>query len=73
MRLSLEEIFLQLTTEDQNPAAAAPAPGARQQRKRCAMGDSIRNIRAIAAKEVRSYFSSPVAWVLMGLFAALFG
>lgn len=37
------------------------------------MGDSIRNIKAITAKEVRSYFSSPVAWVLMGLFAALFG
>jgi ABC-2 type transport system permease protein len=37
------------------------------------MGDSIRNIRAITAKELRSYFSSPVAWVLMGLFAALFG
>jgi ABC-2 type transport system permease protein len=37
------------------------------------MGDSIRNIRAITAKELRSYFSSPVAWVLMGLFAFLFG
>ena len=37
------------------------------------MGDSVRNIRAIAAKELRGYFSSPVAWVLMGLFAALFG
>jgi ABC-2 type transport system permease protein len=37
------------------------------------MGDSVRNITAIAAKELRGYFSSPVAWVLMGLFAALFG
>jgi ABC-2 type transport system permease protein len=37
------------------------------------MGDSIRNISAITTKELRSYFSSPVAWVLMGLFAALFG
>jgi ABC-2 type transport system permease protein len=37
------------------------------------MGDSIRNIRAITVKELRTYFSSPVAWVLMGLFAALFG
>jgi ABC-2 type transport system permease protein len=28
---------------------------------------------AIAGKELRSYFASPVAWVLMGLFAILFG
>jgi ABC-2 type transport system permease protein len=33
----------------------------------------MRNITAIAGKEIRSYFSSPVAWVLMALFAALFG
>lgn len=37
------------------------------------MGNSIRNITAITSKEFRGYFSSPVAWVLMGLFAALFG
>jgi ABC-2 type transport system permease protein len=37
------------------------------------MGSSVRNITAIAGKELRSYFSSPVAWVLMALFAALFG
>ena len=37
------------------------------------MGSSIRNISAIAGKEIRSYFTSPVAWVLMALFAALFG
>jgi ABC-2 type transport system permease protein len=37
------------------------------------MGSSVRNITAIAGKEVRSYFGSPVAWVLMALFAALFG
>jgi len=36
------------------------------------MGESLRNIRAIAGKELRTYFSSPVAWVLMGLFGALF-
>ena len=36
------------------------------------MGESIRNIRAIAAKELRSYYSAPVAWVIFGLFAALF-
>ena len=37
------------------------------------MGNSARNIAAIAGKELRSYFGSPVAWVLLGLFAALFG
>jgi ABC-2 type transport system permease protein len=37
------------------------------------MGSSLRNITAIASKEIRGYFSSPVAWVLLGLFAALFG
>ena len=37
------------------------------------MGSSVRNITAIAGKEIRSYFGSPVAWVLMALFAALFG
>jgi len=37
------------------------------------MADTMRNIAAIAGKELRSYFASPVAWVLMGLFAALFG
>ena len=33
----------------------------------------MRNIMTIAGKELRSYFSSPMGWVLMGLFALLFG
>lgn len=37
------------------------------------MASSLRNIAAIAGKELRSYFASPVAWVLMGLFAFIFG
>ena len=37
------------------------------------MSESLRNIQAISAKELRAYFTSPIAWVLMGLFAALFG
>ena len=37
------------------------------------MSRSIRNVMTIAGKELRSYFASPVAWVLMGLFAILFG
>ena len=37
------------------------------------MAGSWRNIRAIAGKELRSYYSSPIAWVLLGLFALLYG
>lgn len=37
------------------------------------MGNSLRNIGTIAGKELRSYFVSPVAWVMMGLFAFIFG
>jgi ABC-2 type transport system permease protein len=33
----------------------------------------MNNILAIAQKEFRSYFASPIAYVLIGLFAALFG
>jgi gliding motility-associated transport system permease protein len=35
--------------------------------------DSVRNIIAIAGKELRSYFASPIAYVIVGLFALLFG
>ncbi|MGE5835811.1 MAG: ABC transporter permease [Acidobacteriota bacterium] len=37
------------------------------------MASTLRNIWAITVKELRSYFVSPVAWVMMGLFAAIFG
>jgi ABC-2 type transport system permease protein len=37
------------------------------------MGNSLTNISAIAGKELRSYFGSPVAWILMGFFALVFG
>lgn len=37
------------------------------------MGSFFRNVSAIAGKELRGFFASPVAWVIMGLFAALFG
>ena len=35
--------------------------------------DSVRNIMAIAGKELRGYFASPIAYILIGLFALLFG
>jgi len=33
----------------------------------------VRNIMAIAGKELRSYFASPIAFIIIGLFALLFG
>jgi gliding motility-associated transport system permease protein len=33
----------------------------------------VRNILAIAAKELRSYFASPIAYIMIGLFSLLFG
>jgi ABC-2 type transport system permease protein len=37
------------------------------------MSSTVRNISSIAGKELRGYFASPVAWVMMGLFALIFG
>jgi ABC-2 type transport system permease protein len=36
------------------------------------MGRTFRNITAIAGRELRTFFGSPVAWVLMGFFAVVF-
>ena len=58
--MSLEEIFLSLTTEEQRDAGGGGDP-------------SMRNILAIAHKELRSYFASPIAYIVIGLFALLFG
>ena len=33
----------------------------------------MRNIFAIAQKELKAYFASPIAYVVIGLFALLFG
>jgi ABC-2 type transport system permease protein len=35
--------------------------------------NSVRNVLAIAGKELRSYFASPMGYILVGLFALLFG
>ena len=37
------------------------------------MKRTFRNISAVAGKELRGYFTSPVAWVMLGLFAFIFG
>src|SRR6188474_478207 len=33
----------------------------------------VRNVLAIAEKELRSYFASPIAYILIGFFSLLFG
>ena len=33
----------------------------------------MRNVLAIAHKELRSYFASPIAYIVIGCFAALYG
>ena len=33
----------------------------------------MHNILAIADKELRSYFASPIAYIMIGLFSLLFG
>jgi ABC-2 type transport system permease protein len=33
----------------------------------------VRNVLAIADKEIRSYFASPIAYIMIGLFSLLFG
>src|ERR671918_1590536 len=34
---------------------------------------AVRNVLAIADKELRSYFASPIAYIIIGLFALIFG
>jgi ABC-2 type transport system permease protein len=37
------------------------------------MGNTLRNVAAIGGKEFRGYFSSPIAWIILGIFALGFG
>ena len=62
MRMSLEEIFLQ---SDHRRSGG----GTRTPQRRPAMS----NILAIAHKELKGYFASPIAYVVIGLFALMFG
>ena len=57
--ISLEEIFLQLTGRGR----LQPPSG----------GASMRNIWIIFRKEMRSYFVSPIAYLLLTMFALIFG
>ena len=67
MRMSLEEIFLSLTTED--AGGRGPGRGPARGGGRCQCVTSL----AIAQKELKSYFASPIAYIVIGLFALLYG
>ena len=69
MRMSLEEIFLHLTTEEAAPAAAAARRRPSELRRRLSMS----NILAIAHREIKAYFGSPIAYIVIGFFALMFG
>ncbi len=62
--LSLEDIFLQLTAAEQkDQKEAAEGRGGRQ----------VTNILLICKKELKSYFASPIAYLLMAFFGLIFG
>ena len=64
MRMSLEDVFLHLTTED---TAARRRPSCRTAEV------PLSNVLAIAHKELKSYFASPIAYIVIGFFALMFG
>ena len=68
--LSLEEIFLQLTAakpdkKDDKGGRRRPIAGNR--------GVEMRNTLIICRKELKGYFASPIAYLLMAFFALIFG
>ena len=73
MRMSLEEIFLQVTTDEPARGGGAGRASDRGTGAEASQMNSMRNILAIAGKELRSYFASPIAYIIIGLFALLFG
>ena len=60
--LSLEDIFLELTTED-----AAHAQASRLKERK----EKMKGLYAIYRKEMGHYFVSPVAYVVVGVFLML--
>ena len=57
--MTLEDVFLQLTSTDK-PETAKPEKRSRR----------MSNILAIAQKELKSYFVSPIAYALLAIYAA---
>ena len=73
MRISLEEVFLQVTTEEMPGGRDAAASLPERWRAESKGRRPVRNIVAIADKELRSYFSSPIAYIIIGFFLLPFG
>ena len=67
--MSLEEIFLQLTGAEKAEPAALRRRRSRSRRPR---RKPMRNIWIICQKELSSYFVSPIAYLLLTMFAADF-
>ena len=67
MRMSLEDVFLSLTTEE-TAAAADDAETAAPEGE-----PPMSNILAIAHKELKSYFASPIAYIVIGFWSLLYG
>ncbi len=70
--LSLEEIFLQLTSEHK-PEEDAPAPEAAADLSLRRIRRSAMNVLTICRKELSSYFRSPIAYGVMFFFALIAG
>ncbi len=60
--LSLEDIFLQLTSR-----------GTEQTCREIRRSYAVKNILLICRKELKSYFASPIAYILMAFFGLIFG
>ncbi len=65
VNLSLEDIFLQLTTED------APHSERKRQLRRQTEEREMKGLYAVYRKEMGHYFVSPVAYVIVGVFLIL--
>ena len=65
--MSLEDIFLHLTTDGRRGAGARSPP------RRTTRVTALRNISAIVEKEWRHYFGSPIAYVALFVWTMLFG
>ena len=65
--MSLEDIFLQLTGGHGIAVPSCETTGGRRRRQ------AMKNIWVICRKELKSYFASPIAYLLITVFAVIFG
>ena len=75
MRMSLEDIFLSLTTEDAASAAPEPAAEADSPLRLPTKRGGRQCVTSLPspAKSCARYFASPIAYIVIGFFALLFG